>query len=35
VKDFPEVLAIALAVASVVYLLGAAVVGETRGRFET
>jgi MFS family permease len=35
VKDFPEVLAITLAVASVVYLVGAAVVGETRGRFET
>jgi MFS family permease len=35
VKDFPDVLAIALAVASLVYLLGAAVVGETRGRFET
>jgi MFS family permease len=34
VKDFPEVLAIALAVAAVVYLIGAVVVGETRGRFE-
>lgn len=35
VDDFPMVLAITLAVASIVYLVGAAVVGETRGRFET
>jgi MHS family proline/betaine transporter-like MFS transporter len=35
VKDFPEVLAISLAVVSVVYLVGAVIVGETRGKFET
>jgi MFS family permease len=35
VKDFPSVLAVVLAVACVVYLIGAAVVPETRGEFET
>jgi MHS family proline/betaine transporter-like MFS transporter len=34
VNDFPEVLAIVLVAASVIYLIGAAVVPETRGHFE-
>lgn len=35
VDDFPAVLAIVLACASVIYLVGAAITPETRGQFET